>query len=252
MPGWVWIATSAAYCTGVRSIRLALLDEDRDRDLLHAAEQIARRGVDRVHGDRGWLLLGIGLPVRGGVGERLDFFRRGFGLQQPRIGRDIDAEAPRIGKLRHQAEIGDGRRCAEAERARLRPRSAFRRRASPSRLAQAAHSVTFSSGRPSWRSRASTFRFCTGWVSQASAMREGADLGAAQRILRQQRRLGMGLVQPFDDGERLGQDRAGVVLQRRHQPLRIDREIGGRALFALAKVMRQVLGARVPSGSARS
>ena len=74
-------------------------------------------------------------------------------------------------------------------------------------------------------------------------MREGAHLGAAQRILWQQRRLGMGLVQPFDDGERLGQHRAGIVLQRRHQPLRVDREIGGRALFALAKVMRQVLGA---------
>jgi len=51
----------------------------------------------------------------------------------------------------------------------------------------------------------------------------------------------MNLVQPFDDGERLGQHRAGIVLECRDQPLRIDREIGGRALFALAKVMRQVL-----------
>ena len=73
--------------------------------------------------------------------------------------------------------------------------------------------------------------------------RKGADFGAAQRILRQQRRFGMGFVQPFDDGERLGEDRAGIVLQRRHQPLRIDREIGRRALFALAQMMRQMLGA---------
>ena len=71
---------------------------------------------------------------------------------------------------------------------------------------------------------------------------ECAHLGAAQRILWQQRRIGMGLVQPFDDGERLGQHRAVVILQRRHQPLRVDGEIGGRALFALAKVMRQVIG----------
>src|SRR6478609_9400577 len=54
----------------------------------------------------------------------------------------------------------------------------------------------------------------------------------------------MGLVEPFDDGERLGQHRARIILQRRDQPLRIDREISGRALFALAKMMRQVLGAQ--------
>src|SRR5215469_15906504 len=34
---------------------LALFHEDRDRDLLHAAEKIAGRGVDRVHGDWDWL-----------------------------------------------------------------------------------------------------------------------------------------------------------------------------------------------------
>src|SRR5207247_5522841 len=39
-----------------------------------------------------------------------------------------------------------------------------------------------------------------------------------------------------------GQHGPVVTLQRRHQPLRIDREIGGGALFALAKVMRQVIG----------
>jgi len=33
-------------------------------------------------------------------------------------------------------------------------------------------------------------------------------------------------------------------LQRRHQPLRIDRQIGGVALFALAKVVRQVIRAQ--------
>jgi len=51
----------------------------------------------------------------------------------------------------------------------------------------------------------------------------------------------MGLVEPFDDGERLGQNRARVIFQYRHEPLRIDREKSCVALFALAKVVREVL-----------
>jgi hypothetical protein len=71
---------------------------------------------------------------------------------------------------------------------------------------------------------------------------KGADLGAAQRILRQQRRFGIGLVQPFDDRERLGEHGSGIVFERRHQALWVDGEIGRRALLALAQVMREVLG----------
>ena len=63
--------------------------------------------------------------------------------------------------------------------------------------------------------------------------REGADFCAAQRVFGQQRRLGVDFVQPFDDRQRLGDGHA-PVLQRRHQPLRIDREISGIVLFALA------------------
>jgi hypothetical protein len=74
--------------------------------------------------------------------------------------------------------------------------------------------------------------------------RKGADVSAAQQVFRQQRRFGMGFLQPFDDGQRLGDDRAVVVLQRRNQPLRIDREISGVALFALAKMVRQVVRAQ--------
>ena len=44
------------------------------------------------------------------------------------------------------------------------------------------------------------------------------------------------------DGERLGEDTAGIVLQSRNQSLRVDGEKGGVALFALAKVVRQVVG----------
>ena len=71
--------------------------------------------------------------------------------------------------------------------------------------------------------------------------REGTRFCPPQRILWQQRRFGMGLVQPFDDGERLGEDGPGIVLQRRNEPLRIDREIGRGALLALAEMVRQVL-----------
>ena len=70
--------------------------------------------------------------------------------------------------------------------------------------------------------------------------RKGADVGTAQRILRQQRRLRVGLFQPLDDGQRLS-DSDVIILQRRHQPLRVDREVGWLALLALAQMMRQVL-----------
>ena len=70
---------------------------------------------------------------------------------------------------------------------------------------------------------------------------EGADLGPLKRVLRQEGRLRMGLVEPFDDGERLGQHRAIIEFQCRHQPLRIEREISGVALLAMAQMMRDVL-----------
>ena len=54
----------------------------------------------------------------------------------------------------------------------------------------------------------------------------------------------MGFVQPFDDRERLGQHRASIILQRRHQALRIDGQIRRRALLALAQMVRQMLGAQ--------
>jgi hypothetical protein len=44
------------------------------------------------------------------------------------------------------------------------------------------------------------------------------DAGARHGIGRQQRRIGVDLVEILDDGERLGEDVAAVELQRRHQP----------------------------------
>ena len=43
-------------------------------------------------------------------------------------------------------------------------------------------------------------------------LRQRAHLGAVDRVARQQRRLRMDLVEIFDDGERLGEDFAGIEL----------------------------------------
>ena len=63
---------------------------------------------------------------------------------------------------------------------------------------------------------------------------ERAHMGACDRIGRQQRRLGMDLVEILDDGERLDQHVAVVERQRRHAPLRIDGAELGRVLLAAA------------------
>ena len=173
-------------------------------------------------------------------------------LQQPRIGRDIDAEAPRVEKLRHQAEIGDGRRRRRSRTGRAHRRSGLRRPQGPRGWPRPpSPSPAPRAGRAA-RSRASTFRFCTGWMSQATRLRERAHLGAAQRILWQQRPAA-GWVSSSHSmmASDWVSDRAGIVLQRRHQPLRVDGEKGGSRMFALAKVMRQVLGVAAPSDSAR-
>src|SRR5262249_43593680 len=70
---------------------------------------------------------------------------------------------------------------------------------------------------------------------------ERAHPGAVGGMAGEQRRLGMRLVEILDDGERLEKD-LPVILERRHQPLRIDREIGGRALGVAAQVDRALLG----------
>ena len=55
-----------------------------------------------------------------------------------------------------------------------------------------------------------------GWTSQAMAKASSAP-GPEIGVPRQQGRLGMGFLQPFDDGQRLG-DHPRLCLQHRHQP----------------------------------
>src|SRR5258707_15664925 len=51
----------------------------------------------------------------------------------------------------------------------------------------------------------------------------------------QQRRLGMGLVEIFDDCERLRED-LPILVERRDETLRVHREIGRRALVVAAQM----------------
>src|SRR5260370_243930 len=66
-------------------------------------------------------------------------------------------------------------------------------------------------------------------------------LAKMRRVGGEQGRLRLGLVEIFDDGERLNQHFAIVDLQRRHQALRLQREIIRPALLVLAQMDRRLL-----------
>ena len=67
-------------------------------------------------------------------------------------------------------------------------------------------------------------------------LRQAPHPRAALRVLRQQRRIGMGLVEIFDDGERFEQRRPVAVDQRRDRHHRIDLAEGLLALLALHQI----------------
>ena len=73
--------------------------------------------------------------------------------------------------------------------------------------------------------------------------REPAHARAPARVLRQERRLRLRLVQVLDDGERLEERRAALVDDERgHDALRIDREVVLAHLLALEEVDGDLLG----------
>ncbi len=86
--------------------------------------------------------------------------------------------------------------------------------------------------------------------------RERAHAGAAERIGRQQRRLGEGLVEVLDDRERLRQRRLAVLRivddERRHELRRRDRAKRRRELLVLDQVDRRRTRTRASSARARS
>ena len=60
-------------------------------------------------------LFRVGLVFRRGIGEGGEGDTGIFNCEQLWIRRQLDAEAARIGELRHEAEIGHSRRLAEAK-----------------------------------------------------------------------------------------------------------------------------------------
>ncbi len=74
-------------------------------------------------------------------------------------------------------------------------------------------------------------------------LRDGAHLGAFERVGRQQRRFGIDIVEILDDRQRLGQHLAAGEFKRRHPLMRIDRHKFRLAL--LAAVLDQMDGNRL-------
>ena len=72
--------------------------------------------------------------------------------------------------------------------------------------------------------------------------RQCPDARAADRVLGQKGRLGMRLLEIFEDRQRLRQHLARIEHQRRHQLLWIDRRIVRRPLLALAQMAKGLLG----------
>ena len=80
-------------------------------------------------------------------------------------------------------------------------------------------------------------------MSQAIASASERTRARAAGVARQQRRRRMRLVQLLDDRERLRQHVAVVGDQRRHESLRIEREVVVGALRVAAQVDERALGA---------
>src|SRR5580698_5935519 len=74
----------------------------------------------------------------------------------------------------------------------------------------------------------------------ADNARQRSDVSPGLRTLRQQWRLGMGLLEPFDNRGGLSQNRPADV-QGRHQPLRIDRSISLAEMLAVTQVYRDLI-----------
>ena len=106
---------------------------------------------------------------------------------------EVAVEAPAVEDLRHQAAVGQRRRVAVAVGADAGSCASWRSNASrPSRTQWRYQAFLASSSTLSSRTRyLSTRRLFSGWISQAIDLRQRAHAGAAQRIARQQRRLGM-------------------------------------------------------------
>ena len=160
-----------------------------------------------------------------------------------RVPRHVDLEAGGIEDLRHQTEVGHGRLVAVAEGAGLAVvanRGLVGLEAGLDPVTRPGESALL--GLPELLAQILHHpQVLDGMDIGGADQRQGPHAGAVDRILGQQRRLGMRLLEIFQDGQRLGQHLARIEHQGRHQLLRIERDIVGRRLLALAQMARSVL-----------
>src|SRR5262245_1909280 len=185
-------------------------------------------------------LLSVVLLVGYRVGEGRQCHCRSLRHQQSRETPNVHLESPRIAELGYQADVGETGSRTETKWARLIPQhdlaSLKTLPIDPCRPigngvlfdAEAAQAIKHLQV----LDRVDVTRY---------RQRKSAHAGAGQRIGRQEWGLWMGLVQPFDDRQRLREHTTGFEFERRHEALRIEREIAHCALFAFAQVMRAML-----------
>src|SRR5579859_3432911 len=155
--------------------------------------------------------------------------------RQAREIRQFQAEPTGVVDLRHQADIGEADPIAEAAGAAMRgdqslqrPEAFFHPMTHPDRhhlipLPQRAAQIIAD---PEIIDRMDVGDHQLGHPAHHAAI---------GRALRQQGRLGVGFFEIFENGHRLAENMT-VDLQGRHQPLRIERQIVGRALFAFGQM----------------
>ncbi|GCC44665.1 hypothetical protein chiPu_0028479, partial [Chiloscyllium punctatum] len=166
------------------------------------------------------------------LGERRQRHRCLVDPLHGRPGRQADLLVDRRRDVADQADVGDGRRVAVTEQAgRLAAgEMTFERRQRLDRpvpppgvlLAVAQVELAVEIAAHPWRDQRMALA--------GDHQRQSTHPGAAERIGRQQRRVGIGLVEIVDDRERLEQHGAVVDHQRRQRHLRIDLAIGVSAM----------------------
>ncbi len=162
------------------------------------------------------------------------------GAASAKAGSASHAASIAIRRGKREADVGEARRGAEAEGARGKNERLARLQSPDIGVRHPGHD------RGIIEAAAAQFREDGASVQRVRIRRErerereGADAGAQDRVARKERGRRVGFLEPFDDGERLGQHDAVAELQRRKKPLGVHRQIGRRAMLAAAQVNRDI------------
>src|SRR5688572_13924887 len=186
--------------------------------------------------------LSVGLAAGLGVGEGGDALARVVHRADAGVGRHVDLEALGVGDLGDEADVRDRGRVAEAERAGSALGEHGLERVEP---------FAYPVAVPVVAPRLVDLELLREVLQHAQVVervdvagdreRDRAHPRAILETLGQKRRQRMLLVEVLDDRERL-REAPLTDHQRRHEPLRVQLEVAGRALFALAQVDEAALG----------